>query len=64
MPLEYDENLDNSFKEYIKKLKEKDILFEYKVEFGKLLMIPEEQFTDEQRKRFEELERILKEGIE
>ena len=42
------------------KLKAKDSLFDLKVEFGRLLMIHINDFTPEQRKRYDELKEILK----
>jgi hypothetical protein len=56
-----DNEFDAKCKKLLKRWKEKDLLFDYKTEFGKLLMIHIDDFTEEQKKRYDELKLILSE---
>jgi len=53
--MEFDEE---KAKAYLEELK-KDKLFDAKLEFGRLLMKPEHEFTEEERMRFKELNDLI-----
>lgn len=54
-----EKELNEKLKTYLKKIKEKDDLFEYKLEFGKFLMRPIESLSEDELKRYNELKRAL-----
>ena len=58
--MDWTEKHEAAAKRLLTKWEKEDPLFKEKEEFGKLLMIHVDDFTPEQRKRFNELQVILR----
>lgn len=58
---EVKDEINDYFNNLIAKLRAKDPQFEERIEFGKLLMKHIDDFTPDERKRYDELKETLKE---
>jgi len=58
---EVKDEINDYFNNLLAKLKAKDPQFEERIEFGKLLMKHIDDFTPDERKRYDELKETLKE---